>query len=263
MKRILACFKVTDDFDSLMPAEWENLGTGAPDTSYVKRLLGCFDEAALENALLFGDALRALGEEVELTALTLDPGYSDHIVKNLPAIGFARVVCLESGADLRFAPEETARLLSEFIKENGPYDAVFAGQQAPPYNSGLVPYFLAARLGLHCLANVRVLAPEGGGVTVLQEADGGGTLRRRAELPLLFVVGNAERSYLRVPTLREKLATKGFAPERRAAEAGAPALAPCALERESVERSCEMIEGGTAEEQARALYDAYLKEALS
>ena len=56
MKRILACFKVTDDFDSLMPAEWENLGTGAPDTSYVKRLLGCFDEAALECALETPDA---------------------------------------------------------------------------------------------------------------------------------------------------------------------------------------------------------------
>lgn len=262
MKRILVCFKITDDFDELLPQDWLNLGTKAPDVSYVRRILGCFDEAALENTLYLRDLWQAQGEEVQLTALTLNPGYSDHIVKNLPALHFNRVVCLSCERDLRFLPEHTAELLAQFIRQDGPYDLVITGRQAPPANSGLVPFYLAEALRLHCLDNLRSAKPDRQGVTVLQETDAG-VVERSARLPLLLSFGNAERSYLRIPTLRDKMATRSYQPEHVVLSCTSSAsMVLLDLHRDTSERKCVFVTGETVEEKARAFYDTYLKEVL-
>ena len=94
MIRILVCFKIVDNIDEILACDWENLGLDGPDTSYVGRALGCYDEAAIENALLLKDSYSSLDIPTEVTALTINPGYSDHIISAFLAIGINRIFCI-------------------------------------------------------------------------------------------------------------------------------------------------------------------------
>ncbi|MGI6193124.1 MAG: electron transfer flavoprotein subunit beta/FixA family protein [Christensenellales bacterium] len=261
MIHILTAFKVIDDFDDVLPADWENLGTGAPDTSYAKRILNCFDEAALENALLLRDQMVAVGEEVQLTALTVCPGYSEHILKNLPAIRFDRVCIVETGADLRFDPVATASLIADFVKQDGGYDLILAGKQAPPANSGIVPFAVARLLGMDILTDVVELHFAGAQNTIrVTHALDEGICTRNAQLPLVLTMGNTTRSYLRMPTLREKLATKSYLPERyEAAPSTLGGFSLKTLIREQDERQCAFVSGDSPKEMAAAVFERYIK----
>lgn len=66
MKRILVCFKIVNNFDDVLPGDWQDIGTGEVDTSYTKRMLNCFDESALEMALCLREEYQALGERASL-----------------------------------------------------------------------------------------------------------------------------------------------------------------------------------------------------
>ncbi len=261
MIKILTAFKIIDDFDGVLPSDWENLGTNPPDTSYSKRILNCFDEAALENALLLKDELRASEKEVQLTALTICPGYSSHILKNLPAIQFDRVCVIETGADLRFDPVATASLIADFVKKDGGFDLILAGKQAPPANSGIVPFALANLLGMDIVTDVVELSfcQTPGALRVTHALDEG-VCAENDSLPLVCTMGNTARSYLRMPTLREKLATKSYSPEQYEAK---PALfggfALKSLIREHDERPCEFAPGSSPGEMAAAIFERYIK----
>lgn len=261
MIKILTAFKIIDDFDDVLPNDWENLGTNPPDTSYSKRILNCFDEAALENALLLKDALCAAGKEVRLTALTVCPGYSEHILKNLPAIKFDRVCVIETGADLRFDPAATASLIADFVKNDGGFDLILTGKQAPPANSGIVPFALADLLGMDIVTDIVALSfgETPGAISVTHALDEGICVENAA-LPLVLTMGNTTRSYLRMPTLREKLATKSYSPERY--EATPTLFSGFELKfliREHDERPCEFVPGSSPGEMAAAIFERYIK----
>lgn len=260
--RILVCFKIVDDLEAVMAEDWKHAGTDAPDTGYVRRVLNCFDEAALENALLLKEAYAVLGETAEVTALTVAPGYSEHLLRGLPAVGIDRVVCVECAEDLRFAPAVTAELLAGFVAQDSPYDLVLTGIQAPPGNSGMVPLLLAESLGLPCVTDAVDFHP-GKGALVVEHRVRGGLCRRTVRPPLLCTVGNARRSYLRIPTLGDKLRTKHCRPAYRTmtGTAGAPRL--LYLERPEQARCCMRIEGKDAVTKATRLYELFLREALA
>ncbi len=261
MIKILTAFKVVDDFDDILPDDWENLGTASPDTSYSKRILNCFDEAALENALLLKDKYISAGESVQLTALTVCPGYSSHIIKNLPAIKFDRVCVIETTADLRFDPLATASLIGDFAQADGGFDLILTGKQAPPANSSIVPFALAGLLNMDLISDVVEFSvsehPTRIGVThALDE----GVAVESAALPLVCTMGNTTHSYLRVPTLREKLATKSYSPEEYEAIPSANGgFVLKSLMREHDERQCEFVGGSTPGEMAAAVFEKYLK----
>lgn len=261
MIRILIAFKIIDDYDDILPADWENLGTNPPDTSYSKRILNCFDEAALENALLIREALVADGSEVQLTALTVCPGYSSHILKNLPAIGFDRVCTVETDADLRFDPFATASLIAGFAKDDGGFDLILTGKQAPPANSGMVPLILSELLEAEIIPDVSELSVSAGeGLAVVTHALDDGICVRKAPLPLICAMGNAVHSYLRIPTLREKLAAKAYVPEQlRKAPSLASGIALQNLAREHDERACVFVPGSTPAEMAAAICENCLR----
>ena len=83
--------------------------------------------------------------------------------------------------------------------------AFLFGQQAAPFDSGQVPYFVAQGLGIPAISNIISLKAETDSlVAVSQKSDH--ILTYRISSPAVCLIGNCKRTYLRVPTLREKLA---------------------------------------------------------
>lgn len=294
--RILICFKTVPDLDTVLEEDWEKMeiwkkgaggrqregvqrGAGrAVDFSYLRNQLGDWDEAALENGLRLGDQMRLWGREVQVTALTVGEEVREEIVKNLYGVKCDRVILWECSEDLRFCPERTAQRIAFFVKEEGGFDLILTGQQAPVGDSAKVPWAVAYYLGLPALTQVRELSIQDHDVVAVSEAEGW----ERSYLcrgPMLCALGNARYPYLRVATLREKLAAgrkqvwlrndKGWV---RTGEAEQPELEGWAeiqraaqpeLEefyRRQEKRRCTMMEGETTKERAGQLYKT-LKEA--
>ena len=249
---ILCCFKISPDYDKVVERDWSAAGSAAPDTSYVPRGPGCYDEAALEAALRLRDEAQARGETADVTAATVSNGKLDAFARSLYALGVQRVVQIRAPEPLNFHPETvSATIAAAFAGER--FDAVFCGAQSAE-GCSMTPYRLAQRLGLPCLANVTALQLLDGGVRVACEAPGG---ERRATVtaPAVYAVGNSAHPYLRMATVRQRTAVSDRLPEVievPAPEAPEP-LTLLRFSRPSAGRRCVFVEGATCAEKAGAL----------
>lgn len=249
---ILVCCKVVRDYDQVLREDWDGWGTSGRDVSYARRMVNPFDEAALETALRIRDAVAASGGAASLTAVTVAD--SDALLGDLFAVGFDSVERLAPGSDAAFEPWGIAAALHRHVERKGGFDLVLCGKQAGPGDSGLTGLYLAERLGVPCLANV-VDAGYDGGLVVRRRIDGG-HLRLRVRPPLVLVIGNARYSYLRLPTLREKMAAKKKRVDVFPVDIAEPAFPPIRLEgfaRQPSRRACVMVGGESAVEQVRAM----------
>jgi electron transfer flavoprotein alpha/beta subunit len=268
---LLACFKTTWNLDEMTTDEWNRMEDGRPP-SFMKKTLGMYDESALELALRISDDVKALGGESELTALTVDEDIEDHIAKNLFAIGYARVVHAACREDLRFRPDLVADMICGFVKnaerlENF-FDLILTGQQANLGDNGQTHLLMAEKLGLPCVLNVIDASRVEGGVRVASLVDDG-LLEQTITTSAVLGVGNAAHPYLRVPTLRERMNVskksvllvpgESLVPpdERRP-----PKVIQTGLSLKKIQRECRFIQGESAEEKARSLYDSCLEEVL-
>lgn len=215
MIKIIVCFKITDDYDEILPKEWKILAIGdRPRIDYVKRVLGCFDEAALENGLLLKRMLLETGQDVQLIALTLNPGYSESIIKRIISVGYDRIVCLESGSDYDFAPQRTAQVLSEFVRQEEGVSYVITGKQCAPGNSGMVPFYLSEYLKYPLRDDVVEFVNVDDQICAVEEyADC--FIQKELSSSEIYSMGNTKKSFLRIPTLREKMKYRTFEPEGR------------------------------------------------
>lgn len=210
---IVCCIKIVEDIDALAKSEYEQVAHGTLDISYVKKIMNCFDEAALETALCLKDECKENGVEAKITAVTLNPGYSEHILKNFPAIGVDETIVLQAESlDLRFQPEITAEILSDYIANNVAYDLLLMGKQAPPANSALVPFYMAEDLKKTCITDVTNLEYRETGIFV-EHITRNSTEKMLVKKSVIAIIGNSIHSYIRVPTLREKLKTKKWKPQ--------------------------------------------------
>jgi electron transfer flavoprotein alpha/beta subunit len=274
--RIAVGFKVTPDYDALRPADWERLAAAADDpaaraaaTRYVRRILGVFDEAALELALRLRDARAERGLETSLAAFTVAEGRAaDPYLATLQALGFeaARVDPGPAGADgaLDFAPAVTAGLVAAGARYLGG-DVLLLGARCGPGESGLVPFLAAETLGAPCLTEVTAVEPaRDDGLRVTFTADDG-PLRATVGPPCVLAVGNAVVSMLRAPTLRERLAARDRAVAELTAEQVGAVTPPAdgdalaGLATIDHRRAGERVGGATVAEKARALYEDYLR----
>lgn len=275
--RIAVGFKVTPDYDALRPADWTRLAAAgdraerAEAARYVRRVLGVFDEAALELALRLRDARAALGLETGLAAFTVGGHEADPFLGTLQALRFeaARVDPGPSGENggLDFAPAATATLVAACAQRLGG-DVVMLGARCGPGESGTVPFLAAETLGAPCITEVTAIEPaEHDRLRVTFTADDG-PVRATLRPPCVLAVGNAVVSMLRVPTLKDRLAARdtpvgGLTAEDLSTEA--PAVGEQALAGlETIERgrAGELVAGTTAGEKARALYELHLRAHL-
>jgi len=267
--RFLVCFKVVRDLDSVTEGEWASAALPHPDLSFTKRILNPFDECALETALRLRDDMRQQGCEPHLTALTLcgEGEPIDNFTKNLFAAGYDEIQLLRCAQDFRFRPAAVSRLLTGAIRQLDPFDLLLFGCQAGYGDSGQVPLRISAALNIRCLNRAERVRYCSGFFEVRCRMDGGHIVRTAAP-PLLLAMGNAEYSYLRMATLREKMAASKWetieytvklddAPDDASDDARL-----LSLSRPDTARRPEMLQGDDAAGKTALLYHTYLKERL-
>lgn len=262
---------MTPDYEALREADWIAGAADVPETRYVRRILNCFDEAALEMALRLADSPAARGVTASLGALSIAGKEVEPYLKTLYALGYDRAARVPSEASLDFAPAVTAAIIAGYVRRVDHSDLVLLGCRSGAGDSGTVPFTVAETLGWPCLTQVTEMEPLGDGRLRVTSMVDDGLLRATLRLPCVLAVGNAVVSHLRVPTLKDRLARRDKRAEVIVAGdlgvdiAGELSRSPCVLtglERLRRVRRGVIVVGETPREKTQALFDRYLKSAI-
>ena len=265
--KLLVCFKMTYDLDDVSAREWNRCLEDTGEPAFFKEMINVFDESALELALRLADDARALGCDAEATALTVGKDLPEIVARNLFAAQFDHVVRVKYDKDLRFHPDITAGIISRFIVENGGFDLILTGRQAGVGDNAITHLLVAETLGLPCVLDIIDAVYTQNGIRAKSIVDEG-VLHQTITMPVVLAVGNALHPYLRIATLRERLAaSQKCADEIEYKDLQAPDrelsnVLYSGLAREKKHRGCLMIEADTAEEKVRLLYESCLKKVL-
>jgi len=269
--RLLVCFKVTPDYEALREADWAAAEAGRPRTRYVRRVLNCFDESALELALRLADAAAGTGQGLDLGALSVGGREAEPYLRTLLALGYGRAARVRPGTEADFVPALTAALVAEYARRVDRSDVVLLGARSGPGDSGTVPSLVADTLGWPCFGDVVDLEAASPGRLRFTASSGDGLLRATVRPPCVLVVGNAVVSHLRAPTLSDRLARKNVpVGVLEAADLGVDvagevrrtSAALTGLERIDRGRPGVLVGGETSRDQARALFDGHLSHLI-
>lgn len=260
--KILVCFKVVPDLDNLTNDEWIGISK-TQDLSYVKNILSCYDEAALETALSLGDDAKKLGKSLELTALTIasPDARVNNFIKNLYALNFDKVVKIICEQDLSFSSENVAELIYDYARKQGEFDAILMGRQANVGDQGVAPGYVAELLGIPLIPYTLNLELISQGISSQSMSDY--VMRHHLiNTPAVYALDNSTRAYLRIATLKEKMASrKKETIGINQSATGFPKV-PFNVYSEKKERECLFITGESAKEKAEKLYNLYLKDVI-
>lgn len=245
MTKILACFKMVSLLEDLTEDDWRR--EPGPREDYARPALSPEDESALELALRLGEALGA-----PPSALTIGGDRSDRQAASLLALGFKSVTRLEPWPpeDLRFRPEAVSSLIKWHLAKN-PTDIILAGRRSSDGQNGLAPQYLAEALNWPLAIEVRAAAASQapGFLTVASSLDDA-LLTREIRPPVVLAVGDAPGAFLRVPTLKARLAAKNKAVtviKVDSASLPPPLSTPSKLTREVSSRQARALKGDSAE----------------
>jgi len=253
---ILCCFKLVNDLDLVMEKDWRSATTTAVDLSYAKRLINCYDEAGLETALRLKDEAEKRGESAFISAVTVGDGNYETFFKNLFAVGIDRILQIKTSANPPFAPDRISSLLFEAAKHCA-HDVVITGIQSADGTNGLTPYLLAQKLKIPCFAHVTELRYMQSGTLRVTSDTGRGLRHASVNRCALYAVGNSVNPYLRMATLKRKLAVSKMSAElieqENISNLGDRDVPVSNLSRENKTRSCTFITGESCEEKAKKL----------
>lgn len=261
--RLVVCVKEVLDPDAVNSfAVAGRLQIGSDGRSFsqtaIPRLMNGFDEQALEAALRLRDA--GASARIAVVSVGTDPV---NILRHAAALGadeIAHVAADPASLD----GHATAALLCAWIAKTGPADLVLCGRQASDDDQGVVPAFLAERLGVPLVTIARDVSLADGRVRVTRVTPDGDEV---VEAPLPCVVSvSSEIGTPRYPTAARKIQTRRMTPEAATPESlgcSAADLAPKAvLVRQTVPElhgHCELITG-PASEAARTLVERLTAE---
>lgn len=251
--KLLGCFKIVPDLEQLAEEEWEPDGNGILETRFARKEWNCYDESLLELMLRARDQ-SARGETLE--ALTVSSTLQDGFVKTLYALGFDKVIRAGTCSKTLFSPYHTARLISGYCNAGLP-DCLVFGIQSSDEGSGMVPYLVAEMLGWPCISGVMDFTLEQDGSIVAGHMQFSKNMRRRVKPPCVLAVGNVPNTYLRIPTLKDRLRASGrkaeeWGEDRVMGERMEPQLVK--LERKRQSRASIHLDGDNTEELVRGLY---------
>ena len=270
---LLACFHAVGNLDLLSESEWiSGSRSGHIDTSYLKTIINCFDESALELALRYADQAKERSLSCDLSTVTAGGTVCDRILKTLAALGYTRTERIQYDMENSFSSERTASLLANYVRQTGDFDLIITGIQSAVTCAGKTPYLLAEELGITCISQVTDFTPvDENSCRVTYQMDGF-TCSELVTFPAVLAVGNVPNTYLRVPTLKQRMSSKKQPVlVLTAIEPDSPdsidAESPEATVRlKSMEAYIKTRKGliltGDAEETARQLYHLYCKEVL-
>ena len=264
--KILVCFKAAPNVEMLLDEDWVIDETLKIDTSFVKSSLSSYDESALEMALKLSDVSDALAIPLELNALTVANGGATAILKTLRALQFGKVVRIEPQGDLHFQPTTTASIISQYILQHDPQDVVLLGRQSDIGENAKTPLLTAEMLAWPCITQAICIELVGETQLMVTHQVDDGHVREKVNLPCVISVGDAPCTYLRKPTLKDRLhyGKKGI-DVLSAKDFILPAETETLVELEVLhhERAGVIIQGKTPADTARVLYEEHLKPVLS
>jgi electron transfer flavoprotein beta subunit len=262
---ILVCFKAVPDLDKLFDDDWIIDKDLQVDTDFLKPILNSYDEGALEIALTLSDASEIVGVPMELSALTIAGTRATPILKTLNALRFKRVVRIHTQDDFRFRPMAMASILSQYVLKHAPQEVLLLGRQTSIGENEKTHLLLAEMLGWPCITQVTgIEAVDKNHLMVTSQADDG-QRRQRIQTPCVLSVGDAPNTYLRVPTLKDRMRYG-----KRPIEILSAMDFHLADETEALmdlevllhERPGILVEGQSPEQKARELYEVHLKKRL-
>jgi electron transfer flavoprotein beta subunit len=263
---ILVCFKAAPKVEMFLDEDWVVNQKHEIDTSFVRSELSSYDESALEMALKLSDAAQDLGILLKLNALTVDNRSAVPILKTLSALQFETVVRVEPQADLLFHSTAVAAIVSQYIRDHASQDVVMMGRQSDIGENAKTPLLTAEMLGWPCITQATQIEPaDEKHIFVTHQMDDG-YARKKVGMPVVISVGDAPCSYLRKPTLRDRLNHAKKTVEVLSMDAFDLPAETEALTELSIlrhERAGKIIEGKSPAEKAKTLYEVYLKPLLS
>ena len=264
--KILVCFKAAPNVEMLLDEDWVINNKLQIDTSFVRNDLGSHDESALEMALKLSDASDDLGIPLELNALTVDGSGATPILKTLSALRFATVVRIQPRENLLFQPTVVASIISQYIRQHALQDVVLLGRQSDIGENAKTPLLTAEMLGWPCITRaIRIELADKKHLIVTHQVDDGYT-REKVRMPCVISVGDAPCTYLRKPTLRDRLDYNKKNIEVLTMEdfqLPAETETLTGLEILHHERAGKVIEGKSPADKAKVLYEEHLEPLLS
>ena len=194
-------------------------------------------------------------------------------MKTLYALGYSHGIRIEKEDGCLFSPELVSSAVAAYMKRYAMQDVVIMGQQSSDGSNMKTPYLLAEKMGWPCVRDVVKMEPVDESSLKVTGSTGNGLLVQVVKTPCVLVVGNAQDSYLRVPTLKDKMRLGKQPVEVVSLEElglGEPALEelesrvlPVSLEAVSARRDTVWIDGDTPREKAQKLYETYLQGRLA
>lgn len=261
--KILGCFKIVPNLDLVAEEDWTADDQLQIDTGYVKIQWDCFDESALEMMLKLSDLSEGFDVVYELNALTIGKRQHEPFLKTLYALGFGHTVRVNPEKDQTFCPEQTAEMIKNYVLKMSGQDVIVMGTQSSDGSNMKTPLLLAELLGWPCITQVIGLEPVDEMHLKVKSQISGGNLIQTVKLPCVLAVGNAPSSYLRVPTLKAKMKLGKQPIEQidgaQLTDGAESTVELISLDKVDNHRETVLIEGDSAEEKARILYDSYLK----
>ena len=262
---ILVCFTNVPDLEMLDDQDWVIDKNLQIDTSFLKPSLDIYDESALEIALKLLDASESVRTPMELNALTIAGPGATPVLKTLNALGFKRVVRIDSQDDLRFRPGAIASVLTQYVRKKAPQDVLLLGRQTSVGENAKTHLLTAEMLGWPCITQVAgIELVDRNHLKVISQVEGG-QLQQQIQTPCVLSVGDAPSAYLRVPTLKNRM-HRGKQPIEilSIGDFQLPEETEKLIDLEVIShaRAGILIQGETPEKKARKLYDVYLKERL-
>lgn len=263
--KLLVCFITGPDLDMLEDQDWVIDKNLQIQTGFLKPALSTYDESALEIALMLLDASESVGVPIALNALTVAGTAATAVLKTLIALRFERVVRIDSHEDLRFRPRTIASILTQYVLEQAPQDVLLLGRQTIIGENARTHLLAAEMLKWPCITHVTgIRLDDESHLTVTSQTDDG-LLRQQIQTPCVLSVGDAPKTYMRVPTLKDRmrygkrpvetLFTRNFQLPDETEEL-------IHLEVITHERAGIVIEGETPEKKAKTLYEDHLKKRL-
>lgn len=206
MIRITNCFKIEPDLDKVSEEEWRQCAQeGFIDLGYIKSRINLQDEGALELSLRFRDSAAAEGMECALSAVSGGGNSVISALQTLAALGFTRTDRIEGTDD--FNPEMTGAAIAEYLKANEKQELIVCGGQSGTGSGRAVPLYISHRLGIPCITNVKGFSPvDQETVRVTYHMDGT-DITDTVSMPAVLAVGDVQQAYLRVPTLKQRMAS--------------------------------------------------------
>jgi electron transfer flavoprotein alpha/beta subunit len=267
--KVLTCFKVVPDLKLLTDEDWQVVDNQV-EVGFVENDWNPFDESALEMTLKLSDLCESFNGSMGLTVISVGSKKIDSFLKTLLALKFQHAVRIETEQDLRFNPHQIAAWLAGYVKKI-PQDMVVMGVQSGVGDNAQTPLLVAEILEWPCITQVIGIKPESNGCLRVTSQMDDGVLEQVIKPPVVLSVGNAPNSFLRVPTLKDKLnygkrpvevltPTDIIVEDNTETTVHPPKLIKlCNIENQ---RYSVKIENGTPKEKATMLFNRYLKQRL-